>query len=78
MWSRGPLTSNTFTNNGVCRASNKYLTIFLLIVSAATSFCCSFTDTFKDKKTGRLYFSIATFEGLRIFNKTPSENVEID
>ncbi|KAJ8623867.1 hypothetical protein MRB53_032397 [Persea americana] len=68
----------SFTNNGVCHASNKYLTISLIIVSAAICFFCSFTDTFKDKKTGRLYFGIATREGLYIFNKAPSEKVKID
>ncbi|KAJ8623868.1 hypothetical protein MRB53_032398 [Persea americana] len=68
----------SFTNSGVCHTSNKYHTISLVIISATTCFFCSFTDTFKDKKTGRLYFGIATFEGLHIFNKTPSENIEID
>ncbi|KAJ8623869.1 hypothetical protein MRB53_032399 [Persea americana] len=68
----------SFTNRGACHTSNKYVTISLIIISAITCFFCSFTDTFKDKKSGKLYFGIATYSGFHTFNKAPVEKIARD
>lgn len=57
----------SFSNNGVCHLSNKYLTASLIAVCATFCFLSSFTDSFVDG-TGKLRYGIATFRGLYIFN----------
>lgn len=57
----------SFSNNGLCHLSNRYLTAILTFVCAAFCFLSSFTDTFVDS-TGKLHYGIATFRGLYIFN----------
>lgn len=66
----------SFTNTGKCSTANKMLTIALIFCSAVTCFFFSFSDTIKDKPTGKFYHGIATFRGFYIFNKPhPSEKV---
>lgn len=57
----------SFSNNGVCRTSNKYLTASLVMFCAVICVLSSFTDSFLDSD-GNLYYGIATFNGLHIFN----------
>ncbi|CAK7340799.1 unnamed protein product [Dovyalis caffra] len=57
----------SFTNNGECAPANKYLTLGLIICCSLACFLSSFTDSFigKDEK---IYYGIATYNGLRLFN----------
>ncbi|KAL2468653.1 hypothetical protein Fot_50229 [Forsythia ovata] len=55
-----------FSNKGICQLSNKYLTAFLIALCAIVCFLSSFTDSFIDQ--GKLYYGIATFKGMYIFN----------
>lgn len=57
----------SFSNNGLCQLSNKYLTAILVVVCAVFCFVSSFTDSFVDED-GKLRYGIATFKGLYIFN----------
>lgn len=57
----------SFSNNGNCQISNKCLTSFLITFLAILCFLSSFTDSFKGSD-GKLYYGIATFKGLYIFN----------
>ncbi|XP_058216490.1 protein DMP4-like [Rhododendron vialii] len=57
----------SFSNGGDCQITNKYLTASLIVFCADLCFLSSFTDSFTDCN-GRLYYGIATFKGLYIFN----------
>lgn len=57
----------SFSNKGHCQPSNKYLTACLIGFCAVVCFFSSFTDSFIDSD-GKLYFGIATFKRLKIFN----------
>ncbi|KAB2635378.1 hypothetical protein D8674_025912 [Pyrus ussuriensis x Pyrus communis] len=56
-----------FTNDGVCTPFNRWLTGFLIALSAASCIFFTFTDSFKTA-TGRLYYGVATFRGIWTFN----------
>ncbi|CAA2976444.1 protein DMP10-like [Olea europaea var. sylvestris] len=56
----------SFSNKGICQLSNKCLTAFLMALCAIVCFLSSFTDSFVDE--GKLYYGIATFKGMHIFN----------
>ncbi|XP_028770787.1 protein DMP10-like [Neltuma alba] len=64
----------SFSNNGVCRLSNHILTLSAILVCALLCFFSSFTDSFV-ARDGRLYYGIATFKGLYIFNHSQFEEV---
>ncbi|PQP93350.1 uncharacterized protein Pyn_32848 [Prunus yedoensis var. nudiflora] len=69
----------TFSNNGSCQLSNKFLTASVIVFCALLCFLSSFTDSFKDNDTdGKLYYGIATFKGLYIFNCSKLENINRD
>lgn len=69
----------TFSNNGSCQLSNKFLTASVIIFCALLCFLSSFTDSFKDNDTdGKVYYGIATFKGLYIFNYSKLENINTD
>ena len=57
----------SFSNNGSCQLSNKFLTASIIIFCAIFCLFSSFTDSFIDKD-GKLCYGIATFKGLYIFN----------
>lgn len=57
----------SFSNQGNCHLSNKYLTAILIGICAIACFLSSFTDSFIDSD-GKLYYGIASFSGLKIFN----------
>ncbi|XP_059435318.1 protein DMP4-like [Corylus avellana] len=56
-----------FSNNGSCQLPNKCLTACTIAFCAIFCLLSSFTDSFTDKD-GKLYYGIATFNGLYIFN----------
>ncbi|KAM1002257.1 hypothetical protein TB2_002615 [Malus domestica] len=56
-----------FTNDGVCTPLNRWLTGFFIALSAASCVFFTLTDSFKTA-TGRLYYGVATFRGIRTFN----------
>ncbi|GKB11595.1 DMP10-like protein [Tanacetum coccineum] len=59
----------SFTNRGTtCLPANRYLTSSLVSISALICFLSSFTDSFMDPTDGKLYYGIATFKGLYLFN----------
>ncbi|KAL5566155.1 hypothetical protein UlMin_029319 [Ulmus minor] len=57
----------SFSNNGSCQTTNKFLTAFVIFVCSLFCFLSSFTDSFNDND-GKLHYGIATFKGLYIFN----------
>ncbi|KAK6915532.1 Protein DMP [Dillenia turbinata] len=57
-----------FTNNGQCQLAHKYLTLSLIGFCALLCFFTSFTDSLVGRD-GKLYYGIATFKGLYVFNE---------
>ncbi|KAL2490415.1 Protein of unknown function (DUF679) [Abeliophyllum distichum] len=62
----------SFSNKGTCQLSNKCLTAFLIALCAIICFLSSFTDSFIEQ--GKLYYGIATFKGMYIFNDDDQES----
>ncbi|XP_050213082.1 protein DMP10-like isoform X1 [Mercurialis annua] len=60
----------SFSNNGECFRANKYLTLAVIILCSLSCFLSSFTDSFIGN--GKLYYGIATFKGLYLFNDCDS------
>ncbi|KAF7805148.1 sugar transporter ERD6-like 5 isoform X1 [Senna tora] len=56
-----------FSSDGSCQFSNKLLILCLILVCCLFCFFSSFTDSFTGTD-GKLYYGIATFRGLYIFN----------
>ncbi|KAL6962076.1 hypothetical protein U1Q18_037030 [Sarracenia purpurea var. burkii] len=56
------------TDDGKCSASNRWLMGFFSALSAASCIFLSFTDSFRTA-TGRLYYGVATFDGIQTFNR---------
>ncbi|KZV40907.1 hypothetical protein F511_05152 [Dorcoceras hygrometricum] len=54
------------TNDGKCTTLDRWLMGFLLALSASSCVFFSFTDSFRTA-TGRLYYGVATFRGIRTF-----------
>ncbi|KAL8088707.1 hypothetical protein AgCh_038477 [Apium graveolens] len=67
----------SFSNQGNCHPSNKYLTAILIGICAIACFLSSFTDSFIHPD-GKLYYGIATFKGLKIFNYKYNYDHEAD
>ncbi|KAK2976813.1 hypothetical protein RJ640_002212 [Escallonia rubra] len=65
----------SFTNKGYCQLPNEYLTACLIGCCTITCFLSSFTDSFTDRD-GKLYYGIATLNGLCIFNCGDHEGEE--
>ncbi|KAL5560016.1 hypothetical protein UlMin_036227 [Ulmus minor] len=55
------------TNDGVCTALNRWLMGIFVVLSASSCVFFTFTDSFKTV-TGRLYYGMATFQGIWTFN----------
>ncbi|KAK4406747.1 protein DMP4 [Sesamum angolense] len=66
----------SFSNKGTCQLSNKCLTTGLIAFCAVICFLSSFTDSFTDSD-GKLYYGIATFKGLYIFNSTTDHDEQL-
>ncbi|KAK9215418.1 hypothetical protein WN944_007423 [Citrus x changshan-huyou] len=62
----------SLSNNGTCLAAHKYLSIVALAGCSIVCFLSSFTDSYYSK--GKLYYGIATIDGLHIFNKKDYED----
>lgn len=58
----------SFSNNGDCVVANKYLTLPLIACCSLVCFFSSFTDSFIGHHDSKLYYGIATFEGIYLFN----------
>ena len=65
----------SLTGNGKCQILNKYLVGFVIALCAATCFLSSFTDSFHHG--GKLYYGIATCNGLCLFNNNYRVDVEV-
>ncbi|XP_010455132.1 PREDICTED: uncharacterized protein LOC104736775 [Camelina sativa] len=65
----------SFSNGGECtnKPANKFLTISLISFCAAACLFSSFTDSFVGED-GRIYYGIATANGLYILNDYPDED----
>lgn len=65
--------SPSFSNSGLCYPSNKYLTALLIIVCSIS--CCffAFTDSITGSD-GKVYYGVATYEGIYVFNNYCSGN----
>ncbi|OMO62439.1 hypothetical protein CCACVL1_22835 [Corchorus capsularis] len=57
----------SFSNNGKCELAHRYMTLAIIILCSLACFLSSFTDSFVGED-GKLYYGIATFNGLYIFN----------
>ncbi|XP_050224793.1 protein DMP10 [Mercurialis annua] len=65
--------SSSFSNNGDCVTANRYLTLTLIIICSLACFFSSFTDSFVGNDD-KLYYGIATFKGLYVFNDCDSSD----
>lgn len=70
------ILSPILTNGGHCHSFNKYLTGFLLGVSAISCFIDSFTDSYK-ADDGTLYYGIATRTGMWTTNPEINKTVDL-
>ncbi|TXG65649.1 hypothetical protein EZV62_006924 [Acer yangbiense] len=66
----------SFTNNGSCMPSHKVLTSSAIISLSLVCFFSSLTDSFI--ANGKLYYGIATLNGLYIFNKNKNDDADDD
>ncbi|XP_078157154.1 protein DMP10-like isoform X2 [Carex rostrata] len=64
--------SSSFTDNGVCHTSNKFLTALLIYFCLLSCVFFSFTDSLVGKD-GKLYYGLATFKGFYVFNFTGTD-----
>ncbi|KAJ9180191.1 hypothetical protein P3X46_008467 [Hevea brasiliensis] len=62
----------SFSNNGECVLANKYLTLAVIVCCSLVCFFSSFTDSFLGQNDKKLYYGIATFKGLYVFNDSDS------
>ncbi|GLT38335.1 hypothetical protein SLA2020_125910 [Shorea laevis] len=67
----------SFSNNGNCSTAHKYLTLGIIFVCTVACFLSSFTDSFvyEDRK---LYYGIATWNGLYVFNDDLQDALDQD
>ncbi|XP_011023528.1 PREDICTED: uncharacterized protein LOC105124983 isoform X2 [Populus euphratica] len=61
----------SFTNNGECTLANEYLTLGIIVCCSLGCFLSSFTDSIIGKD-GKMYYGIATWKGLYVFNDIDS------
>ncbi|KAF5739500.1 hypothetical protein HS088_TW12G00706 [Tripterygium wilfordii] len=57
----------SFSNNGKCEVANKCLTLGIIVCCSVACFLSSFTDSFSTSE-GKLFYGIATFKGMYVFN----------
>ncbi|KAJ8769728.1 hypothetical protein K2173_005934 [Erythroxylum novogranatense] len=63
----------SFSNNGECNRANEYLTLGMVVMCSLACFLSSFTDSFIGKD-GQLYYGMATFNGMFLFNDMDSSD----
>ncbi|WCJ18484.1 hypothetical protein M5689_000831 [Euphorbia peplus] len=68
------LLTPIFTNNGACDSVTRPLTLLLLGLLTASCFLASFTDSVKSNDHGQVYYGLATFKGMFLFD-CPDEEV---
>lgn len=61
------LLTPIFTSNGSCDGATRPMTLFLLVLLAASCFIASFTDSVKSND-GQVYYGFATGKGLWLFD----------
>ncbi|XP_038973374.1 protein DMP3-like [Phoenix dactylifera] len=64
--------SPSIANQCICYASNKYITLSLLLICTISCIFFSFTDSFKGTN-GKLYYGMATCKSFIVFNYQPSD-----
>ncbi|KAJ6715523.1 hypothetical protein OIU85_026968 [Salix viminalis] len=62
------LLTPLFTNNGACDSATRPMTLILLALLALSCFLASFTDSVNSTKDGRVYYGLATFKGMYLFD----------
>uniref|UniRef100_A0A5B6ZW23 Uncharacterized protein n=1 Tax=Davidia involucrata TaxID=16924 RepID=A0A5B6ZW23_DAVIN len=62
------LLTPVFTNNGACDAATRPMTFLLLLLLAASCFAACFTDSFRSPSDGQVYYGLATFKGMWVFD----------
>ncbi|WRX24817.1 Protein DMP - like 6 [Theobroma cacao] len=67
----------SFSNNGRCEAAHKYMTLGVIILCSLACFLSSFTDSFVGED-GKLYYGIATCNGLYVFNDDNDDALDLE
>ncbi|XP_039017650.1 protein DMP3-like [Hibiscus syriacus] len=67
----------SFSNSGRCELAHKYMTLGLIIVCSVSCFLSSFTDSFVGND-GKLYYGIATINGLWVFNDDVDDGLDLE
>ncbi|KAL4355445.1 hypothetical protein GQ457_06G020450 [Hibiscus cannabinus] len=67
----------SFSNNGKCETVHKYMTLGVIIVCSLVCFLSSFTDSFVGDD-GKLYYGIATINGLWVFNDDNDDDLDLE
>ncbi|OMO62455.1 hypothetical protein CCACVL1_22832 [Corchorus capsularis] len=67
----------SFSNNGKCELAHRYMTLAIIILCSLACFLSSFTDSFVGED-GKLYYGIATFNGLYIFNDDYDDDLDLE
>ncbi|KAJ6711493.1 hypothetical protein OIU79_007854 [Salix purpurea] len=62
------LLTPLFTNNGACDSATRPMTLILLALLALSCFLASFTDSVRSTKDGRVYYGLATFKRMYLFD----------
>ncbi|EEF35953.1 protein DMP3 [Ricinus communis] len=62
------LLTPIFTNNGACDSVTRPMTLCLLALLAISCFLSSFTDSVKSSDGKQVYYGIATFKGIFLFD----------
>uniref|UniRef100_A0A0C9RT25 TSA: Wollemia nobilis Ref_Wollemi_Transcript_14239_971 transcribed RNA sequence n=1 Tax=Wollemia nobilis TaxID=56998 RepID=A0A0C9RT25_9CONI len=66
--------SNLLSNYGNCQKSNKALVAVAVAILGIACFVLSFVDTFTDSSTGKVYYGIATINGIATTSKVKPSN----
>ncbi|GMI65318.1 DUF679 domain membrane protein 10 [Hibiscus trionum] len=67
----------SFSNNGKCELVHKYMTLGVIILCSLACFLSSFTDSFVGND-GKLYYGIATINGLWVFNDEDDDDLDLE
>ncbi|KAL0928716.1 hypothetical protein M5K25_000631 [Dendrobium thyrsiflorum] len=70
------LLTPVFTHNGSCDSTTRLMTIFLLLLLAASAFAACFTDSLR-LHDGRVIHGLATLRGIWLFEPVDSSAVEL-
>ncbi|KAF5744005.1 hypothetical protein HS088_TW08G00593 [Tripterygium wilfordii] len=62
------LLTPIFTKNGACDAATRPLTVILLVLLSFSCFLACFTDSVRSLSDGQVYYGLATFKGLWLFD----------